>query len=150
MFNLRNRNRALENWLVTVGLLLAVFGVVMAVSSDSHLFRLIFDPLIESRFWPGDLPPEAERFRAWVYGAWGGTVAGFGLLMTAIARPAISGGNKRLRLSALAALVVWFVVDSAASLGYGAWGNAVFINLPTLLALGLPLLLARDRQVDIE
>ena len=45
----------------------------------------------------------------------------------------------RLRTGALAALTVWFVVDTGASLTFGVWGNVVAVNLPVYLAIALPL-----------
>jgi hypothetical protein len=77
-----------------------------------------------------------------VYGAWGGTVAGFGLLLAVTARTLFQSENKRLRYGVLAALTLWFVVDSTVSLVHGAWGSALFINLPAYLALGTPILLS--------
>lgn len=131
----------LEIGLTTVGLVFATFGVVTALANDTQLFRAIFGPLIERSFWPGDLPTEIRGLRGWVYGAWSGTVAGFGLLLAAIAKPSISGGEKHLRRGALAAHSLWFVIDSAASVAHGAWGNAAFVNLPVFLALALPVFL---------
>ena len=115
--------RFLEIWLTTVGLLFAAFGIVMAALSETQTFRLIFDSIIEHAYWPGSLPAEVERFRAWVYGAWGGTVTGFGLLLATIAKPAISGDNQHVRLGALAAITVWFLIDTAASIFHVAWGQ---------------------------
>ncbi len=137
--------RFLEIWLRTVGLGFAVFGVFMAVAYETWLFREVFGPLIESSFWSGRIPLEAQDFRAWAYGAWGGTISGFGLLLAVVARPAISGRNIRLRKGTLAALSLWFAIDSAASLVHGVWANALVINLPAYLALSLPLILARAR-----
>jgi hypothetical protein len=131
--------RTLERWLMAAGGILLGFGVVMAVAGDAEIFRNSFGLLIDPAFWPRGVPPEAARFQAWVYGAWGGTVAGFGMLIALIARPALSGGNRRLRTGALAALTVWFVVDTGASLTFGVWGNVVAVNLPVYLAIALPL-----------
>lgn len=128
-----------ERWLATIGGLLAIFGVVMAVAGDTELFRRAFGPLIEPAFWDGDIAPEARRFQLWVYGAWGGIVAGFGFLIAVIARPALSEGNRRLRLGALSALTVWFIVDTGASIAFGVWGNVFAVNLPIYLAIAVPL-----------
>jgi hypothetical protein len=54
--------RALEIWLTAVGLLLAGFGIIMAVWNDSALFWAVFSPIIESSFWPENVPAEAQRF----------------------------------------------------------------------------------------
>lgn len=133
--------RGLERWLQAVGIVFVVFGVVMATAGGTEIFRQSFGLLIDPVFWPRGVAPEAEAFQRWVYGAWGGTVAGFGLLVAVVARPALSGGDQRLRLGALAALTLWFVVDTGASLAFGVWGNALAVNLPAYLAMAVPLAL---------
>ena len=130
---------ALERWLMTVGGVLLVLGVVMAVAGTTEIFRQSFGLIVDPAFWPQGVPPEAERFQAWVYGAWGGIVSGFGLLIAVIARPALSGGNRRLRIGALAAVTVWFVVDTGASVAFGVWANVFVVNLPAYLAMAVPL-----------
>jgi len=140
------KQRALEIWFTAVGLLFAAFGIVMAVWNESEIFWIVFNPIIESSFWPAEVPPEAQLFRSWVYGAWGGTVAGFGLLLAATAGTLFQDKHTRLRHGVMAALTLWFVVDSTASLVHGAWGNALFINLPAYVALGLPILLSENRR----
>ena len=136
------RSRFGERWLTGVGVLFLVFGVVMAVAGGTELFRAVFGPLIDSAFWEAGVAPEARRFQLWVYGAWGGTVAGFGLLLALVAKPALSEGNRRLRLGALAAVTVWFLVDTSASLVFGVWRNALLVNVPIYLAMALPLAFA--------
>jgi hypothetical protein len=75
-------------WLTSVGLGLTAFGVVMATASTTPIFRSVFGPLIDQAFWTGPVPDEAISSQAWVYGAWGGTVAGFGLLIAVVAKRA--------------------------------------------------------------
>lgn len=75
-----------ERWLAGVGVLFLIFGVVMAVAGDTEIFRRVFGPLVDRAFWASGVAPEALRFQVWVYGAWGGTVAGFGLLLAVIAK----------------------------------------------------------------
>lgn len=135
-----------EQWLTAIGGLLVIVGIVMAVAGDTEYFRRLFGPLIEPAFWEGDMTPEARRFQLWVYGAWGGVVAGFGLLIAVIAKPALSDGNRRLRLGALSALTVWFIVDTGASIAFGVWGNIFIVNLPVYLAIAVPLAIGGRSQ----
>ncbi|MGI9388082.1 MAG: hypothetical protein ACR2OX_11680 [Methyloligellaceae bacterium] len=134
--------RTLEIWLTCVGLAFATFGLLMAFGNETDLFRNTFDPLIERAFWIEEVPVEAREFRSWVYGAWGGTVAGFGLLLAHVARQSIAMENSRMRWGALAALTLWFVIDTTVSVIHGVWGNVFAINVPAYLALALPLFLA--------
>jgi len=130
-----------QNWLTVAGGVFAIFGVVMAVAGGSELFQHVFGPLIDPAFWKGGVPGEARTFQTWAYGAWGGSVAGFGLLIAVIAKSALAPGNQRLRLGTLAAVTLWFLVDTGSCLAFGVWGNAVVLNLPSYVALAVPLLL---------
>lgn len=130
-----------ERWLTAIGLVFAVFGVVMAIAGDTEPFRMIFGPLIDSALWPEGAPDDVRAFQGWVYGAWGGTTAGFGLLIAAVVRPSLRPGGERLRQGALAAVILWFVVDAGASVAYGVWGNALLVNGPTFVLLASPLIL---------
>lgn len=133
------KQRFWEKWLSVVGGVFAIFGVLMAVAGGSEPFQLVFGPLIDSAFWKEGVAAEARTFQTWVYGAWGGTVAGFGLLIAVVAKPALAPENQRLRLGTLTAVTLWFLVDSGASVAFGVWWNALLINLPTYVALTLPL-----------
>jgi len=134
--------RILAAWLIVVGCAFAILGVVMAVAADTAAFRAVFGTLIDPAFWVGKVAADARPFQIWVYGAWGGTVAGFGLLLAVIAPEAVRPAKRRLRLGVLTAVTFWFVVDTGASIASGVWGNALAVNVPGLVALGLPLLLA--------
>lgn len=125
-------------WLTAVGLGLAAFGLVMATASTTAIFRAVFGPLVEHAFWSGAVPGEAGPFRAWVYGTWGGTISGFGLLIAVTAKRATSD-DASLRLGLLAAVTLWFLVDTGASVAFGVWGNALAVNVPVYLALTIPL-----------
>lgn len=129
-------------WLAVIGGVFAVFGVVMAVAGSTGPFRAVFGPLIDSAFWDHGVTAEATRFQAWVYGAWGGTTAGFGLLIAFASRSIFAPERAPLRRGLIAAVTLWFVVDTGASVAYGVWGNALAVNLPAYLALMLPLALA--------
>jgi hypothetical protein len=138
----KRTQQILRVWLVLAGCAFAVLGIAMAVASDTSLFRAIFGSLIDSAFWSDQVPAEARPCQIWVYGAWGGTAAGFGLLIVVVAPEAVKPARQRLRLGMLAALVLWFVVDTGASIASGVWGNALAVNVPGFVVLALPLLLA--------
>jgi hypothetical protein len=131
-----------ERWLTAVGAVFAIFGVVMAVAGGSALFRSVFGPLIDPVFWEKGPSPEARAFQAWVYGTWGGTTAGFGLLIAVVAKAVLIPGQRRRRLGVWWAVTLWFVVDTGASVAFGVWGNALAINLPAYVALTVPLMRA--------
>ncbi|HJN26038.1 MAG TPA: hypothetical protein QGG18_10235 [Rhodospirillales bacterium] len=42
-------------WLTSVEGVFALFGIVMAVASDTTAFRALFGPLIDSAFWETEI-----------------------------------------------------------------------------------------------
>jgi hypothetical protein len=135
-----------QRWLKSIGLIFAVFGLLMAVFGGSDLFRVLFGPIVDAVFWEEGPGPEAAAFQRWVYGTWGGTVAGFGMIIAVCAKSALVPENKPLRHGILFSLTLWFIVDTGSSIVFGVWGNALFINLPGYLALAAPLLLGKSDQ----
>ena len=51
-------------------------------------------------------------------------------------------GARWVTRAVIVSLLAWFVVDSAGSIAQGAWFNVLMINVPSLLAVGLPAVLA--------
>ncbi len=91
------------------------------------------------------------RFRERWLVAVGALFAAFGVVMAIFGDTApfriVFGPliDRALRLGVLAAVTLWFVVDTGASIACGVWGNALAVNLPAFLALAVPLALgARD------
>ncbi len=133
-----------SNWLVVVGLGIAGFGVVIALFNDTPLFDLVFNRQIERSFWPeAEIPDTARLFRRWVYGAWGATVAGWGVLIAFIAHVPFRAGARWAWHSLAGAIAVWFVLDTGASVYFGVTFNALAVNLPILVAFAIPLALSR-------
>jgi hypothetical protein len=74
-----------QRWLFVVSLLITLFGVVMALLNGTGLFDL-FNRQIDPVFWgTQDIADEAKNFQRWVYGAWGATIAGWGVMVGFIA-----------------------------------------------------------------
>ena len=96
---------------------------------------------IEARF--GDFDPGFERF---LFGPLGGTVVGQAVLLLALSRRPIRAGEGWALRAALQSLLLWFVVDSVVSLANRAAFNVWMVNLPSLLALGIPLVVLRYRS----
>jgi len=66
-------------------------------------------------------------------GVGGGLTAGLGAMITSLARPRADGDGARRAVAV--GLCTWCLIDSAASIGHGAWRNAVGNAL--FLAIGL-------------
>ncbi|MEO9635108.1 MAG: hypothetical protein ABJF89_09375 [Parasphingorhabdus sp.] len=75
----------------------------------------------------------------------GGVFAGFMVMLYMITAPAIERGDKVTIRASIAALLVWFVVDSGASIAGGAPLNALS-NFAFLLFLLLPLIWIRKQD----
>ena len=72
-------------WLLVVAIFITVFGLIMAFFNATIVFAF-FTSQINPVFWgPNPVCVGAQAFQAWVYGAWGGTVVGWGISMIFIA-----------------------------------------------------------------
>jgi hypothetical protein len=131
-----------QRWLFIVGLIIVVFGLVMAFLNGTTVFEL-FNGQIDPAFWgDGDTPEAATRFRQWAYGAWGATVAGWGIFVAFIAHHPFRH-RERWSWNCLAVgLLVWYLADTAISLYFRVYFNAVF-NTVLLILVTLPLTCTR-------
>lgn len=73
----------------------------------------------------------------------GGVFAGFMVMLLLITAPAIERGDKAITRATIYALLIWYVVDSGASVAGGAALNAVS-NAVFLILYLLPLLWVRE------
>ena len=136
-----------QRWLFVVGLVIAAFGLVMAFLNGTIVFEL-FNGQINPVFWgTGDMPEAATRFRQWAYGAWGATVAGWGIFVAFIAHYPFRH-RERWSWNCLATgLLVWYLVDTAISLYFRVYFNAAF-NTLLLMLVTLPLAFTRKHFVE--
>ena len=126
--------------LLAVGLVLCVFGGAMALLSSTPLFAL---PPIDSVFWGTGGPAGGTRdFQAWIYAAWGATLAGWGLTIAGIAAHPLARREAWAWSLLAAGTALWFVLDTAVSAAHGVWFN-VAVNVVVLAAAGVPLLAMR-------
>ncbi len=140
----RRRSSSLERWsrwLQVVAAAVAVFGLVMALFGGTALFgpvNWLFDPA----FWPGSAPAAVTEFRAWVYGAWGATLAGWGIVLVFIARRPFAAGEAWAWRAVALGTGAWFVLDTAISLAHGVTPNVV-LNVVVFALVAIPLLGSR-------
>jgi hypothetical protein len=127
-----------QRWLLVIGSLITLFGLFMALFNDTVLFAF-FNAQIDPVFWDSQvLPSEWLAFRTWVYGVWGATVAGWGLMITFLTHTLFRKQVLSAWKALVAALLVWYVIDTIISFGYEVYFNAVFNTILLVLA-GLPL-----------
>ena len=124
-------------WLGVASLGLVLFGLTMALLNRTPLFD-VFNRAIDPRFWPAGIPPGAASFQGWVYGAWGATVAGWGLTSAFVVRFALSRRQPWAWWALVTGIGVWFVIDTALSARAGVWVN-VGLNTSLLAVFAVPL-----------
>jgi hypothetical protein len=99
--------------------------------------------LIDLLKWPLDGDPAAlDQIDAWLSAIGAGLLAAFAAITFLVVAPGVEDGDARVRSGAIAAIVTWFVVDSAGSVLTGVASNAVFNAIFLALYLA-PLLLLR-------
>jgi hypothetical protein len=131
--------RGWQKWLVILGCIVTAFGAFMALANAGSLFD-IFNRQIDPVFWNDQtLPDEALAFRTWVYGAWGGTVAGWGVFMIFLASRPFKEKQSWAWWCLVIGLSLWYLLDSGLSLRSGVIFNVIF-NSVLLLGAALPLI----------
>lgn len=115
------------------------FGAVLALS----IFEALSAPtmlLLDLVFWPIDGEPAAlSREAIFAVALAGALTMGLGAMILGLARDETLNGSPRLWRHVTAAVLVWYVVDSAVSILGGAIVNAVS-NTVLLVTFLLPVL----------
>lgn len=125
-------------WLFIVAIVIALFGILMAFLNQTAVFA-IFNREINIVFWPtGEVGRGIAEFQGWVYGVWGATVAGMGVLAAYVARYPFARRERWARQCLASGTVVWFVLDTFISLAFGVIFNALF-NTAIFLLIAAPL-----------
>ena len=122
------------SWLKAVGFLLIIFGILMALLNSTGFFAL-FNREIDPVFWGEPLTDErAIGFRTWVYGAWGSTIAGWGISLLFIVYNAFARRERWAWYAISGGLVVWYVLDTGLSAYFGVNFNVAFNSLILVIA----------------
>ena len=131
-----------QKWLFIVGIVIVVFGIIMAFLSGTALFDL-FNRQIDPAFWgKGTSLESVKSFQQWIYGVWGATIAGWGIFVTFIAHYPFRNKEKWAWNCLVVGLLTWFVLDTALSLFFKVYFNVAF-NATLLLLAGLPVVITR-------
>ena len=131
-----------HRWLWWVSLGLMAFGLGMAVLNRTIVFAPINRP-IDSGFWVGGtIPDGVSAFQGWIYGAWGATVAGWGLTAALLVRHAFARRTPWAWWALASGIGLWFVLDTFISAAYGVLPNVV-LNMILFALFALPLAATR-------
>jgi hypothetical protein len=130
-----------QKWLLGLGLVMVCFGLALAFLSGTVVFSIL-DQQINPVFWKGVLPPEFTFFQRWVYAVLGATMAGWGVCVAFMAHFPFRRRERWIWNALAWAIGVWFCVDTAYSLLFRVYFNAVF-NIIIFLAALAPLTFTR-------
>jgi hypothetical protein len=130
-------------WLIVASAGVVVFGLMLAFFPNMPLLGPINDQL-ETVFALDPPSPGFHPFQHWIYGAWGATIAGWGLLVSFTVWLPLRKKERWAWYGLAASLLFWYLLDTAISLSYGVTDNAI-LNTVVLIFLGLPLfMIGRD------
>ena len=111
----------------------------MSLFNTTFVFAF-FNAQINPLFWgSAPIPPPAQAFQAWVYGAWGATVMGWGITMLFIAWFPFGQKERWAWFCVLVSVTLWFLLDTGISLWFGVMIN-VALNTSILFLVLVPLL----------
>ena len=116
-----------DRWLLFVGWLLVVFGLLLGFLNQTQLFDAAFNRQINPVFWADGSPAESiELFQAWIYGVLGFTVSGWGVFMVFVARYPFRNRERWARNCVFVGITLWYITDTSISLYFGVTFNAIF------------------------
>jgi hypothetical protein len=128
-------------WLMLACISTVVLGLLMVFFNQSAAFVWMNAPM-HRVFWPdGDMTPAVIEFHRWVYGTWGAATAAMGVLAVPLVSRGFSRREKWARDTLGTGILVWYLLDSLASLRGGVIVNAIS-NTVILASFGIPLLLS--------
>lgn len=131
------------NWLKTISVIFAIFGVLLAVLNQTHFFDVVFNNQINPLFFGEAVQGIGIiRFQQWVYGIIGATCILVGILLYFISAYAYAKKERWARRAILTGAICWFIVDEFISLYFSVYFNAIF-NLFLLVAFLLPIIFTR-------
>lgn len=135
-----------QRWLLFVSIIISVFGVMMVFLSGTPLFD-VFNRQIDPAFWGASAVENvSKQFQHWMYGVWGATIAGWGVILTYIAYYPFNRKERWSWNSLVFGLLIWFVLDTSLSALYKVYFNVIFNTILLVLA-GLPVVFTKKEFV---
>jgi hypothetical protein len=129
-----------QRWLFISSLLFAAFGAAFAFLGDRFPLT-VYNRLVARPLWAIDgFPPDAETYRAFISGPFGGTIACCYILLAFIARYPFQERQPWARNAIMAAFGTWVVIDSVLCVRYGVYLQVYAINAFSIVVKALPIL----------
>jgi hypothetical protein len=124
-------------WLIVLGAGIVVGGVAISLLGGTRASALL-DRLIDPIFWTDGPDAGARRYQAWANGVLGGTMAGWGVMITLLVSQAYGTRQAWVWWTLALSTALWYVLDTGQSLRYRVLFN-VALNTALLVALAIPL-----------
>lgn len=135
-------NKRFRFWylfLFWANILTLVIGLLIAFAGNAFLFDF-HNTGTEQVFNEGiALTGDTLRLKNWLFGIIGATMAGFNILAIFILKFAFKERKIWAWNALFVGISVWFLIDSAVSLRFGAAYNVYAVNVPALLSFYIPL-----------
>jgi hypothetical protein len=134
-----------QKWLFYVGVIVAGIGVWMTFLTDTQVFREITTQY-DKVFWGDNLEAVDIRMRAfqlWVYGAWGGTLAVWGVYIAFLAHYPFKNKEKWVWNCLVYGTGVWFFIETAISVRFSVMPN-IIINVLIFSAIIWPCIMSKS------
>ena len=136
-------NRLWDTWMVAVGWILVVFGLLLAFTNQTRLFDVVFNNQVNTVFWSSPVAPESVvPFQRFIYGVLGMTVAGWGVFFIYVARYPFRRRERWAWTCIFAGITLWFIPDTAISAYFGVYAN-VALNVTIAILVYVPLFATR-------
>lgn len=136
-------------WLLVVSIFIIVFGAIMALLNTTIVFAF-FNAQINPVFWgPNPVALPAQAFQAWVYGAWGATVMGWGITMLFIAWFPFGRRERWAWICVIVSVAFWYLLDTSISLWFGVTIN-VLLNTAILILVLIPLIFTYNAMIQTQ
>jgi hypothetical protein len=132
-------------WLKVAGIIVVVFGILLAIISQLKGFLLITEQIARIFFLNEQVLVHIASLQAWMIGIIGATTAGWGVTLLYLILIPLKRKEKWAWNAIFLSLLIWFVIDTSISTYYGAKFN-VFLNIALLLQFLAPLLFIRTNM----
>ena len=137
-----------QRWLLISTYFVILFGLVMVFLNSTELYNRVINDQYNPVFWGNNtISKNAELFQQWVYGAWGATIIGWGIIVAFIAQYPFKRKEKWSWMGLTIMLSVWYLLDTGISLVYRVYANVV-LNTILGIMLFLPLFYTRKEFID--
>ncbi len=130
--------RFYRGWLMLAAAIFTLQGIVWVLLGSFDPLGL-WDQLMFDSLFAGKQDAEVVRFRRFILGPFGATLAGYFVMVFCLAKYAFPQRQPWAYYTVVSAVLTWFLVDCCASFYHGAYFNILLVNLPCITILGIPL-----------